>query len=323
MRQETRACLAAPSCVYRSVASRPRPDAVGRPRSEPEPRRWSARRQTRRRASSRGALKGRVLRYPRRPVAPSDDAEDKGVGVRLARRHDRGRRFRRSLRRRGGDRDRSVEPGRRPAFISSRAIAQRSRACGRTWRRCGVGPSGAVVHRGDGDGVSRGAAPSGTSLRTSSTRIRRTMRTRRGFCWSSSTPYRVPSEALLWSSTGETFVSIGRFDGLASLRVEGFGAEPSELHRRGRRRVMTKALYPGTFDPITNGHVDIIRRASRLFDTLVVAVAEGVHKDTALSRSTRAKASREGELAGHGERRGDDSPRAPRRAVRDGCRSTS
>jgi len=52
---------------------------------------------------------------------------------------------------------------------------------------------------------------------------------------------------------------------------------------------MTKALYPGTFDPITNGHLDIIRRASRLFDTLVVAVAEGVHKDAAFSLGTRKR----------------------------------
>jgi pantetheine-phosphate adenylyltransferase len=52
---------------------------------------------------------------------------------------------------------------------------------------------------------------------------------------------------------------------------------------------MTKAMYPGTFDPITNGHVDIIRRASRLFDVLVVAVAEGVHKDTAFSLEERKR----------------------------------
>lgn len=41
---------------------------------------------------------------------------------------------------------------------------------------------------------------------------------------------------------------------------------------------MTRALYPGTFDPITNGHVDLIHRASRLFDELVVAVAASKHK---------------------------------------------
>jgi pantetheine-phosphate adenylyltransferase len=38
------------------------------------------------------------------------------------------------------------------------------------------------------------------------------------------------------------------------------------------------ALYPGTFDPITNGHVDIMRRAVALFDRLVIAVAENVRK---------------------------------------------
>lgn len=36
---------------------------------------------------------------------------------------------------------------------------------------------------------------------------------------------------------------------------------------------MLKAIYPGTFDPITNGHLDIIKRAARLFDLLIIAVA--------------------------------------------------
>ncbi|UCH84055.1 MAG: pantetheine-phosphate adenylyltransferase [Candidatus Latescibacterota bacterium] len=52
---------------------------------------------------------------------------------------------------------------------------------------------------------------------------------------------------------------------------------------------MTKALYPGTFDPITNGHLDVIKRASRLFDTLVVAVAKGVHKKTYFPLATRKR----------------------------------
>lgn len=38
------------------------------------------------------------------------------------------------------------------------------------------------------------------------------------------------------------------------------------------------AMYPGTFDPITNGHQDLIRRASRLFDRVVVAVAASPNK---------------------------------------------
>lgn len=36
---------------------------------------------------------------------------------------------------------------------------------------------------------------------------------------------------------------------------------------------MATAIYPGTFDPITNGHSDLIRRASRLFDKVILAVA--------------------------------------------------
>ena len=38
------------------------------------------------------------------------------------------------------------------------------------------------------------------------------------------------------------------------------------------------ALYPGTFDPITNGHVDIIKRASNLFDEVIIAVADSKEK---------------------------------------------
>jgi len=39
-----------------------------------------------------------------------------------------------------------------------------------------------------------------------------------------------------------------------------------------------RAIYPGSFDPITNGHLDVIQRASRLFDEVLVAVAENEQK---------------------------------------------
>ncbi|HEU4364098.1 MAG TPA: pantetheine-phosphate adenylyltransferase [Candidatus Krumholzibacteria bacterium] len=52
---------------------------------------------------------------------------------------------------------------------------------------------------------------------------------------------------------------------------------------------MAKALYPGTFDPVTNGHVDLIHRASRLFDEIVVAVAESRHKDAFFSLAERTR----------------------------------
>jgi pantetheine-phosphate adenylyltransferase len=44
----------------------------------------------------------------------------------------------------------------------------------------------------------------------------------------------------------------------------------------------TKAIYPGTFDPPTNGHLDLIARASRIVDELVVAVLRNSQKDTPL-----------------------------------------
>ena len=40
------------------------------------------------------------------------------------------------------------------------------------------------------------------------------------------------------------------------------------------------AVYPGTFDPMTLGHEDLMRRASRLFDKLILAIAAGHHKRT-------------------------------------------
>jgi pantetheine-phosphate adenylyltransferase len=47
------------------------------------------------------------------------------------------------------------------------------------------------------------------------------------------------------------------------------------------------AVYPGTFDPMTLGHEDLIRRASRLFDRLIVAVAAGHHKRTLFNLDER------------------------------------
>lgn len=41
---------------------------------------------------------------------------------------------------------------------------------------------------------------------------------------------------------------------------------------------MLTAVYPGTFDPLTRGHEDIVRRASRLFDRVIVAIAENRNK---------------------------------------------
>ena len=49
------------------------------------------------------------------------------------------------------------------------------------------------------------------------------------------------------------------------------------------------ALYPGTFDPITNGHLDIINRAANLFDEVIVAVAESRDKRPMFTLDERIK----------------------------------
>ncbi len=48
-----------------------------------------------------------------------------------------------------------------------------------------------------------------------------------------------------------------------------------------------RAIYPGTFDPITNGHLDIIRRACHMFDEIIVAVAESHSKKPMFSLEQR------------------------------------
>ena len=50
---------------------------------------------------------------------------------------------------------------------------------------------------------------------------------------------------------------------------------------------MRKSVYPGTFDPITNGHVDLVERASSLFDHIIVAIASSDRKNPLFSLRER------------------------------------
>jgi pantetheine-phosphate adenylyltransferase len=50
---------------------------------------------------------------------------------------------------------------------------------------------------------------------------------------------------------------------------------------------MVTAIYPGTFDPITNGHVDITQRAASMFEKVIVAVADSKSKKTLFSVEER------------------------------------
>jgi pantetheine-phosphate adenylyltransferase len=53
------------------------------------------------------------------------------------------------------------------------------------------------------------------------------------------------------------------------------------------------AVYPGTFDPMTLGHEDVVRRACQLFDTVIVAVAAGHHKKAMFTLQERIDMARE------------------------------
>ena len=53
------------------------------------------------------------------------------------------------------------------------------------------------------------------------------------------------------------------------------------------------AVYPGTFDPMTLGHEDVVRRATQLFDRVIVAVAAGHHKKAMFSLQERVDMARE------------------------------
>ena len=53
------------------------------------------------------------------------------------------------------------------------------------------------------------------------------------------------------------------------------------------------AIYPGTFDPITNGHTDLVSRAAKLFDQVIVAVAETTSKTTTFTIDERVELAEE------------------------------
>src|SRR5262249_19087709 len=63
-----------------------------------------------------------------------------------------------------------------------------------------------------------------------------------------------------------------------SLRRRWLVDRPLFLLRRAKVSTERIAVYPGSFDPITNGHLDILLRSLRLFDRVIVALADNVRK---------------------------------------------
>jgi len=56
-----------------------------------------------------------------------------------------------------------------------------------------------------------------------------------------------------------------------------------------KEKLLTTAVYAGTFDPVTNGHIDIIKRAQKVFPNVIVAVASSTPKQTLLSTEERVE----------------------------------
>ena len=56
---------------------------------------------------------------------------------------------------------------------------------------------------------------------------------------------------------------------------------------------MKTVVYPGTFNPITNGHTDLVKRASRIFDRVIVAIGSSSQKTTEVSLDLRVELARE------------------------------
>lgn len=52
---------------------------------------------------------------------------------------------------------------------------------------------------------------------------------------------------------------------------------------------MRRAIYPGSFDPVTNGHLDVIARARKLFDEVIVAVAHNIEKEPLFTLEERLR----------------------------------
>lgn len=56
---------------------------------------------------------------------------------------------------------------------------------------------------------------------------------------------------------------------------------------------MKRVVYPGTFDPVTNGHIDLVQRASKLFDTVIIAVAASDRKKPLFTLEERVELAKE------------------------------
>src|SRR5437667_7383649 len=70
-----------------------------------------------------------------------------------------------------------------------------------------------------------------------------------------------------------------------SCRLESSVLQPDPCQRGQLKKVI--AIYPGSFDPLTNGHLDLIERGSKIFDQLIVGILRNPEKDPLFSLGER------------------------------------
>ncbi len=78
-----------------------------------------------------------------------------------------------------------------------------------------------------------------------------------------------------------------------ALGATSFDVLQTSQSPAGKSFLMVKVIYPGTFDPITKGHMDLVERAAKLFDRIVIAVAESPKKKPVFDMAERIRLAEE------------------------------
>jgi pantetheine-phosphate adenylyltransferase len=65
------------------------------------------------------------------------------------------------------------------------------------------------------------------------------------------------------------------------------GIKSDVSHNSGTHLNLVRAIYPGSFDPLTNGHLDLIERGSKIFDELIVSILRNLEKDPLFTLAER------------------------------------